>query len=95
MRLAYYTPIFLFLHLFVFHNPSDLLKQSGPGSRIVNIGSLAHRSAVLDLDRISPRLIKDQMENKRMGWLKQKPENLLYFNSKLMNLMFTFELDRR
>jgi retinol dehydrogenase 12 len=58
----------------------DALKASAP-SRIVNVSSEAHRSARLDFDDL-------MAERRYRGW-KQ------YCRSKLMNLLFTYELDRR
>jgi NAD(P)-dependent dehydrogenase (short-subunit alcohol dehydrogenase family) len=58
----------------------DALKVSAP-SRIVNVSSEAHRSARVDFD--------DLMGERRYSGWKQ------YCRSKLMNLLFTYELSRR
>jgi len=58
----------------------DLLKASAP-ARIVNVASGAHRKATLDLDDL-------QAERSYNGWRQ-------YCRSKLMNLLFTYELARR
>lgn len=58
----------------------DTLQASGP-ARIVNVSSAAHRKATLDFD--------DLMGERRYdGWRQ-------YCRSKLMNLLFTYELARR
>jgi NAD(P)-dependent dehydrogenase (short-subunit alcohol dehydrogenase family) len=58
----------------------DMLKASAP-ARIVNVSSAAHAKATLDFD--------DLMGERRYdGWRQ-------YCRSKLMNLLFTFELARR
>lgn len=54
-----------------------------PGSRIVNISSLAHRQGEMDFDNL-------QFEN-GTGYTPQKA----YGRSKLANLLFTYELQRR
>lgn len=56
---------------------------STPGSRIVNISSLAHRQGYMDFDNL-------QFENGE-GYTPQKA----YGRSKLANLLFTYELQRR
>lgn len=58
----------------------DRLQASAP-ARIVNVASSAHRSARFDLDDVG-------LENGYRGWTA-------YANSKLANLLFTFELARR
>lgn len=58
----------------------DMLKRSQP-SRIVNVASAAHRDAALDLD--------DVQMSKSYSGMKA------YANSKLANILFTYELDRR
>jgi NAD(P)-dependent dehydrogenase (short-subunit alcohol dehydrogenase family) len=58
----------------------DPLKAGAP-ARIVNVSSRAHRSATLDFDNL-------QGERGYRGWQQ-------YCRSKLMNLLFTYELDRR
>jgi NAD(P)-dependent dehydrogenase (short-subunit alcohol dehydrogenase family) len=58
----------------------DTLKASAP-SRIVNVSSDAHRGARIDFD--------DPMGERRYAGWKQ------YCRSKLMNLLFTYELSRR
>ncbi len=52
------------------------------GSRVVNVSSMGHRAGTLDLD--------DLMFERR-GYRRWPP----YFQSKLANLLFTAELDRR
>nr|CAB3237755.1 retinol dehydrogenase 12-like [Phallusia mammillata] len=73
----------------------DLLKRSGPGSRIINMSSFMHDMCALDLDYLKPDDFGVFCATKQMGRLKQKPEILLYNNSKLMNIMFARELARR
>jgi NAD(P)-dependent dehydrogenase (short-subunit alcohol dehydrogenase family) len=58
----------------------DTLKASAP-SRIVNVSSEAHRSERIDFDDLTG-------ERRYSGW-KQ------YCRSKLMNLLFTYEMNRR
>jgi retinol dehydrogenase-12 len=58
----------------------DLLKSSAP-SRVVNVSSEAHKHMVLDFD--------DLQEKKRYRGFRA------YSESKLANLLFTFELARR
>jgi NAD(P)-dependent dehydrogenase (short-subunit alcohol dehydrogenase family) len=58
----------------------DLLAAT-PGSRVVTVSSLAHRGARWDLD--------DLMGERRYGRWEQ------YGRSKLANLLFTYELQRR
>ena len=58
----------------------DTLKVSGT-ARIVNVASRAHRNATLDFD--------DLLGERSYGGWKQ------YCRSKLMNLLFTYELARR
>jgi NAD(P)-dependent dehydrogenase (short-subunit alcohol dehydrogenase family) len=58
----------------------DTLRASAP-ARIVNVSSDAHRRAVLDFDNL-------QGERGYGGWRA-------YCRSKLANLLFTYELDRR
>jgi NAD(P)-dependent dehydrogenase (short-subunit alcohol dehydrogenase family) len=54
----------------------------GPGARVVTVSSLAHRSGGLDPDDLS-------FERRRYN------PTAAYRASKLANLLFTFELDRR
>jgi NAD(P)-dependent dehydrogenase (short-subunit alcohol dehydrogenase family) len=58
----------------------DVLKVSAP-ARIINVSSAAHRRAALDFDDLMG-------ERHYNGWRA-------YCRSKLMNLLFTFELARR
>jgi len=58
----------------------DLLKASAP-ARIINVSSSAHYSGHLDLDDL-------EMKNNYQGWQA-------YANSKLANVLFTYELARR
>ena len=58
----------------------DKLRAEG-GGRIVNQASLAHKGAAIDFDNL----------NASKGYGRQK----FYGQSKLANLLFTFELDRR
>lgn len=58
----------------------DLLGAT-PGARVVNVASLAHRYGALDFDNL----------NAEKGYDKMKA----YGQSKLANLLFTFELQRR
>jgi NAD(P)-dependent dehydrogenase (short-subunit alcohol dehydrogenase family) len=58
----------------------DLLKASAP-SRIVSVSSDAHRNAQIDFDDI-------EAKSKYSGWR-------LYGQSKLANVLFTYELARR
>jgi NAD(P)-dependent dehydrogenase (short-subunit alcohol dehydrogenase family) len=58
----------------------DTLKLSAP-ARIVNVSSAAHRKAFLDFENL-------QGERRYSGWRQ-------YCRSKLMNLLFTYELARR
>jgi NAD(P)-dependent dehydrogenase (short-subunit alcohol dehydrogenase family) len=58
----------------------DMLKVSAP-SRIVNVSSEAHRNARIDFDDLTG-------ERRYSGWEQ-------YCRSKLMNLLFTYELNRR
>ncbi|CAK8690238.1 unnamed protein product [Clavelina lepadiformis] len=74
----------------------DLLKKSGPGSRIVNVASFVNKMAKLNLDYISPEKAKHSIAHMQQdSFLKRKAESLLYANSKLMNILFTFELAKR
>ena len=59
----------------------DVLKKTNK-ARVVNVSSLGHRRAKLDLDNL---LFSKENYN----------PNLAYFNSKLANLLFTYELQRR
>ncbi|TMW65995.1 hypothetical protein Poli38472_003760 [Pythium oligandrum] len=59
----------------------DLLKQS-PHARIVNVSSMKHRSAKLDVNKLM--LNEDNYNG-----------DTAYDNSKLGNILFTFELTRR
>ncbi|TMW68947.1 hypothetical protein Poli38472_001103 [Pythium oligandrum] len=76
MKTNHLGPFTLTVQLF------DLLKASAP-SRIVNVSSLAHRTA-LSFDEDKIMITKD----------KYKPW-LAYSNTKLANLYFTLELTRR
>jgi NAD(P)-dependent dehydrogenase (short-subunit alcohol dehydrogenase family) len=58
----------------------DLLKSSAP-ARVVNVSSEAHRSARINLDDLN-------LENAYGGWKA-------YGQSKLANVLFTYELARR
>lgn len=58
----------------------DMLKASAP-ARVVNVSSEAHRRATLDLDNL-------QGERGYAGWRQ-------YCRSKLLNLLFTYELARQ
>ena len=58
----------------------DVLRASAP-SRVVNVASTAHSRGVIDFDDL-------QMKTHYRGYQA-------YANSKLMNLMFTYELARR
>jgi NAD(P)-dependent dehydrogenase (short-subunit alcohol dehydrogenase family) len=58
----------------------DLLKSSAP-ARVVNVSSEAHRSARINLDDLN-------LENGYSGWKA-------YGQSKLANVLFTYELARR
>jgi NAD(P)-dependent dehydrogenase (short-subunit alcohol dehydrogenase family) len=62
------------------HRLLDSLKSSAP-ARVVNVSSGAHRRARLDFDNL-------QGERGYNGWHQ-------YCRSKLMNLLFTYELARR
>tara|TARA_A100000164_G_C21815077_1_gene727443 strand:+ start:285 stop:1127 length:843 start_codon:yes stop_codon:yes gene_type:complete len=62
------------------HSLLDALESGRPG-RVVNVSSSAHFSAKLDMEDI-------QMEKKYKGWTS-------YCNSKLMNILFTYEADKR
>ncbi|XP_078492720.1 retinol dehydrogenase 12-like [Ciona intestinalis] len=73
----------------------DLLKRSEAGGRVVNIGSLSHTGARLDLDYIQPDKARFYIQTMQKGLIKKPEDILLYQNSKLMMLMFTFELARR
>ncbi len=59
----------------------DVIKNT-PNSRIVNVSSLAHRQGKMDFDNYL-------FENGGYGKMKS------YNRSKLSNLLFTYELDRR
>lgn len=58
----------------------EVIKKSAP-ARIINLSSLAHRSANLDLEDLN-------MDNKYSPWIA-------YSNSKLLDLYFTYELAER
>ena len=58
----------------------DVLRASAP-SRIINIASTAHSRGVIDFNDL-------QMESDYRGWQA-------YANTKLMNIVFTYELARR
>jgi NAD(P)-dependent dehydrogenase (short-subunit alcohol dehydrogenase family) len=57
------------------------LLRSAPSARVVNVSSLAHRRGKIDFDNL-------QAERSYEGWAA-------YQQSKLANLLFTFELQRR
>jgi NAD(P)-dependent dehydrogenase (short-subunit alcohol dehydrogenase family) len=59
----------------------DILKENAP-SRIINVGSAAHRMAKLDFDDL-------QCENKKLRLMR------IYGNSKLALTLFSYELSRR
>lgn len=70
-------------HLNYFHLTNlllDVLKASAP-ARIINVASDAHRGQVIDFDNL-------QGEKSYSGWTA-------YGRSKLMNVLFTYELARR
>jgi len=70
-------------HLGYFHLTTlllDTLRRSAP-CRVINVASEAHRGARLDLDDL-------QLARRYSGWRA-------YANSKLCNLLFTYELARR
>ena len=54
--------------------------EKGKTSRVINVASAAHFSAKLDMNDL-------QMEKKYRGWTA-------YCNSKLMNILFTYEADK-
>ena len=58
----------------------DIIKSDHPG-RVINVASSAHFGAKLDIDDI-------QMTKGYKGWTA-------YCNSKLMNILFTYELHKR
>jgi retinol dehydrogenase-12 len=58
----------------------DMIKEGKPG-RVINVASSAHFTAKLDMNDI-------QMKNKYKGWTA-------YCNSKLMNVLFTYEINKR
>ena len=60
----------------------DLLLQT-PGSRVVNVSSVGHRAGVMDFDNL---MFEDGEEYSRHG---------AYGRSKLANLLFTYELQRK
>lgn len=71
----------------------DLLKKSGPGSRIINLSSFVHARAKFDLDQITPdQLLFYQRAN---SYTDEQMLGIIYANSKLMMMMFTNELARR
>ncbi len=59
----------------------DYLKNT-PKSRVVNVSSMAHKSGVIDFEDL-------MFENKKYSPMKS------YSRSKLANLLFTYELERR
>ncbi len=70
-------------HLNYFHLTNlllDVLKASAP-ARVINVSSDAHRGQVIDFDDL-------QCEKTYSGWTA-------YGRSKLMNVLFTYELARR
>ena len=58
----------------------DIIKFDQPG-RVINVASSAHFGAKMDIDDI-------QMKNRYKGWTA-------YCNSKLMNILFTYEIHKR
>ena len=58
----------------------DIIKFDQPG-RVINVASSAHFGAKMDIDDI-------QMKNQYKGWTA-------YCNSKLMNILFTYEIHKR
>ena len=62
------------------HLLMDIIKIDQPG-RVINVASSAHFSARLDINDI-------QMSNGYKGWTA-------YCNSKLMNILFTYEIHKR
>jgi len=58
----------------------DLLEAT-PGARVVNVASMAHRYGAMDFDNLNAEKSYDKMP--------------AYGQSKLANLLFTFELQRR
>jgi len=69
-------------HLGHFALTGLLLPLLGPGSRIVTVSSVAHRPGHLVLDDLN--------------WERRRYDRFrAYFQSKLANLLFAFELDRR
>lgn len=70
-------------HFYLTHLLFDLLQKSTGQARVVNVSSQAHRLARLDFATLA----------------KSRPNKWIYFgeysNSKLANLLFTFELHRR
>lgn len=60
----------------------DILKQT-KGSRVVNVSSIGHRSGVMDYNNF---LFEKENSYSKMG---------AYSRSKLANLLFTYELNRR
>lgn len=68
-------------HLGPFALTGLLLDRFAPGARIVTVSSLAHQQGVIDFDDLQSELRYDRAK--------------AYSQSKLANLLFTYELDRR
>jgi NAD(P)-dependent dehydrogenase (short-subunit alcohol dehydrogenase family) len=68
-------------HLGPFALTGLLLDRFAPGARIVTVSSLAHQQGVVDFDDLQSELRYDRAK--------------AYSQSKLANLLFTYELDRR
>ena len=68
-------------HLGPFALTGLLLDRFAPGARIVTVSSLAHQQGVIDFDDLQAELRYDRAK--------------AYGQSKLANLLFTYELDRR
>jgi len=65
----------------------DMLKSSAPG-RILNVASSAHVNGVVELDDLEQAKQYDMPGHPLKGWQA-------YCNTKLMNVLFTYELARR
>lgn len=77
----------------------DLMKRSAP-SRIVNVGSGMHAISRLSLDRYEkgvPPGAKGARRSEKGAWSGSRAwsGNRAYADSKLMNILFTYELARR